>query len=95
MEPAEMISLVTETDWAWQALGEINYGPSDAEKPSLKHRRSLYIVKDMKAGDVFTTDNVKAIRPGLGLPPKYYEILLGKRSRCDITRGTPVNWELL
>lgn len=95
MEPAEMISLVTETRRAWQAVGKINYGPSDVEKPSLKHRRSLYIVKDMKAGDVFTLDNVKAIRPGLGLPPKYFEMLLGKRSRCDISRGTPVSWELL
>lgn len=95
MEPAEMTSLVTEAERAWQALGRINYGPSDAEKPSLKHRRSLYIVKDMKAGDVFTHDNVKAIRPGLGLPLKYYEVLLGKRSSCDISRGTPASWKLL
>ena len=95
MEPAEMISLVTESKRAWQAVGEINYGPSEVEKPSLKHRRSLYIIKDMKAGDVFTADNVKAIRPGFGLPPKYYDILLGKSSKCDISRGTPVSWELL
>ena len=94
MEPAEMMSLVTETERAWQAIGKINYGPSDAEKSSLKHRRSLYIVKDMKIGDVFTPDNVKAIRPGLGLSPKYYDILLGKHSKCDISRGTPVMWEL-
>lgn len=95
MEPAEMTSLVVETERAWQALGQVSYGPSEAEKPSLKHRRSLYVVQDMKAGDIFTVDNVKAIRPGLGLPPKYYEILLGKSSKYNIAKGTPVSWELL
>lgn len=95
LEPAEMSSLVTEAERAWHALGKISYGASASEKNSLKFRRSLYVVQDIKAGDKFTKDNVKAIRPGLGLPPKYYETVLGKRSRNDIPRGTPMSWELL
>lgn len=95
LEPEEMKALVVETERAWQALGEISYGPSAAEKTSLMHRRSLYIVEDMKAGDVLTPDNLRAIRPGLGLPPKYLPIVLGKKVKKDVKRGTPLAWELL
>ncbi|HBR28745.1 MAG TPA: pseudaminic acid synthase [Firmicutes bacterium] len=95
MEPAEMGNLVIETKRAWQALGEISYGPSEEEKPSLKHRRSLYIVKELKAGDVLTADNLRAIRPGQGLSPKYYSMIIGKKVKKDVKRGTPVDWELL
>ncbi|GEN36194.1 pseudaminic acid synthase [Aneurinibacillus danicus] len=95
MEPEEMNALVIETERAWQALGQIQYGPTEKEKPSLKHRRSLYVVQDMKAGDVFTKENVRAIRPGAGLAPKYYEQLLGRQVKCDVKRGTPVTWDLL
>jgi pseudaminic acid synthase len=95
LEPAEMHSLVIETERAWQALGEISYGPTDKEKASLQFRRSLYIAKDMKAGDYFTADNLRVVRPGLGLAPKYYEMLLGKRIARDASKGTPVSWELV
>jgi N-acetylneuraminate synthase len=95
MEPEEMKALVIETERAWQALGQIQYGPTEKEKPSLKHRRSLYVVQDMKVGDVFTKENVRAIRPGAGLAPKYYEQLLGRQVKCDVKRGTPVTWDLL
>ncbi len=95
MEPQEMRSLVVESERAWQALGEISYGPSEEEKPSLKHRRSLYIVENMKAGDVLTDKNLRAIRPGLGLPPKYYTLIIGKRVKKDIKQGTPVKWDHL
>ena len=95
LEPAEMRTLVVETERAWQALGRISYGPAEDEKQSLKHRRSLYIVKDLKAGDVLTTDNLRAIRPGLGLPPKYLPLVMGKRIKNDVKRGTPLSWELL
>ncbi|MBA2132300.1 pseudaminic acid synthase [Capillibacterium thermochitinicola] len=95
LEPAEMRTLVVETERAWQALGRISYGPAEDEKPSLKHRRSLYIVKDLKAGDVLTAENLRAIRPGLGLPPKYFPIVMGKRVKRDVPRGTPLAWELL
>jgi len=95
MEPDEMRALVIETERAWQALGKISYGPTEKEKKSLIFRRSLYVVKDMKAGDKFTKENLRAIRPGLGLPPKYYVTLLGKRVGRNTKRGTSVSWKLL
>ncbi|MGG3888381.1 pseudaminic acid synthase [Metabacillus fastidiosus] len=95
LEPSEMESLVKETERAWQSLGKITYGPTDIEKSSLKKRRSLYITEDMKAGDVFTKDNLRAIRPGNGLPPKYYDVLLGKQVKKNLKKGTPVSWDLV
>lgn len=95
MEPDEMRTLVAETKRAWQALGKVSYGPTEKEKKSLIFRRSLYIVQDMKAGDVLTRENLRAIRPGLGLAPKYYDTLLGKRINRDVQRGTAVSWELV
>lgn len=95
MEPAEMASLVIESGRAHQAMGRINYGPLPSEKGSLMHRRSLYLVEDVKAGDLLTERNVRAIRPGLGLPTKYLEILLGKRVARSAVRGTPLGWDLL
>jgi len=95
MEPAEMAQLVAETERAWQALGQVAYGPTEAEKKSLQFRRSLYIVKDLKAGDILTAENIRAIRPGLGLPTKYLEQVLGRRLKQDASRGTPLAWSLL
>lgn len=95
MEPVEMAQLVTETERAWQALGQVGYGPTDAEKKSIQFRRSLYIVRDIRAGDVLTRENVRAIRPGLGLPTKYLEMVLGKAVQQDVKRGTALGWELL
>jgi N-acetylneuraminate synthase len=95
MEPEEMRQLVIESERVWQALGGIQYGPTAAEKESLKFRRSLYITQDMKAGDFLTEDNLKAVRPGLGLSPKYYELLLGKAVKKDVKMGTPVSWNIL
>ena len=95
MEPSEMAQLVTESARAWQALGRVSYGPTEAEKPLLQFRRSLYVVADLKAGDVLTADNVRAIRPGLGLAPKYLEQVLGRRAAVNIRRGTPLGWEIV
>jgi N-acetylneuraminate synthase len=95
MEPDEMRNLVAATKRAWQALGKVSYGPTEKEKKSLIFRRSLYIVQDMKKGDILTRENLKAIRPGLGLAPKYYDMLLGKRVDRDVQRGTAVSWELV
>ncbi|MDO8291964.1 MAG: pseudaminic acid synthase [Gallionella sp.] len=95
MEPAEMAQLVVETERAWQALGHVAYGPTEAEKKSLQYRRSLYVVQDLKAGDVLTKENLRAIRPGLGLPTKYLEQILGKAVNQDVKRGTGLTWELL
>ena len=94
IEPDEMRTLVDETKRAWQALGKIIYGPTEKEKKSLVFRRSLYIVQDMKKGDVFTRENLRAIRPGLGLSPKYYEMLLGKRVKTNVKRGTAMSWDI-
>ena len=95
MEPSEMTQLVLETERAWQALGRVSYGATEAEKKSIVFRRSLYIVKDLKEGDVLTKDNVRAIRPGLGLPTKYLEVVLGKTVRLDVKRGTALGWALI
>ncbi len=95
MEPEELRQLVIETERAWQALGHITYGPSEAEKASLRFRRSLYVVQDMQPGDVFTVQNIRTIRPGLGLSPKYLEIVLGKKINQHVKRGTPVRWEMI
>jgi N-acetylneuraminate synthase len=95
LEPDEMRSLVVETGRAWQALGKIRYGATDAEKSSMKFRRSLYIAKDMKAGDVFTRENLRVVRPAYGLPPKYLDDLLGRTVKKDIPMGTPVRWDLI
>lgn len=95
MEPAEMAQLVCECNTAVQAMGHISYEMQEQEKNSLIYRRSLYIVKDMKAGDVLTDENLRSIRPGLGLPPKFYEELLGKRVRCDVKKGIAMRWEFV
>jgi N-acetylneuraminate synthase len=95
MEPAEMAQLVVETERAWQALGHVSYGPTDAEKKSIQFRRSLYIVQDLKSGDVLTRENLRAIRPGFGLPPKYLDIVLGKVVLVNVKRGVPLSWEMI
>jgi pseudaminic acid synthase len=95
LEPAEMKMLVDETNRAWQALGEIHYGISESEKRSLQFRRSLYVSADIKEGEPFTENNVREIRPGHGLPCKYIDIILGKRVSRNISKGTPVSWDML
>lgn len=95
LEPAELESLVVETGRAWQALGRVTYGPTEAEKKSLVFRRSLYIAQDVKAGDALTPQNLRVVRPGRGLHPRFYEQLLGKRVRRDANRGTPLDWDLI
>lgn len=95
LEPHEMNMLVAESERAWQALGKITYGPTEKEKASLQFRRSLYVGTDMKAGEPFTPENLRIIRPGLGLVPKYYEVFLGRTVSRDIKKGTPVSWDLL
>lgn len=95
MEPAELEGLVAESARGHSALGGIAYGPTADEVASLKHRRSLYIVADMAAGDMLTPENLRAIRPGLGLAPQYYELLLGRRITRPAAKGTPLSWDLV
>lgn len=93
MEPAEMKALVEETERAWLSMGKINYGPTEKEKASLKFRRSVYVSKDIKAGEKFTTENIKIVRPGYGLQPKYFNQVLNKKARKDYSVGTPLKFE--
>ena len=95
MEPAEIAQLVVETERAWQALGKVSYGATEAEKKSIMFRRSLYVVQDLKAGDVLTNENVRAIRPGFGLPTKYLDVVLGKTVRRDVNCGIALTWDML
>lgn len=95
MEPHELKMLVEETERAWLSLGDVTYGPTEAETSSLAHRRSLYISKDLQAGDALTEENVRSIRPGHGLPPKYKDVIIGRTVKRDVPKGTPVHWELL
>jgi pseudaminic acid synthase len=92
LEPAELAALVTETQRAALSLGKVKYGIQKAEEKSLFFKRSLYIVYDIKAGEILTKDNVRVIRPGLGLAPKYYEEILGKKANQDIPANTPLAW---
>jgi N-acetylneuraminate synthase len=95
LEPDEMRQLVIETERAWQSLGTVCYGPTESEKPSMKFRRSLYIAKDMKAGEVFTEENLRCVRPGMGLAPKYLDYLIGRKINTNVVAGTPMSWSLL
>lgn len=95
MEPEEMQQLVIETKRAWQSLGQISYGATEAEKKSMVYRRSLYIAQDLEKGDILTSENLRRIRPGHGLAPKYYDLLLGKKVSKAVKKGTPLTWELL
>lgn len=95
LEPDELRSLVIESERAWQSLGRVSYGASTVEKKSLAFRRSLYAVRDIAAGEPFTPENVRAIRPGFGLPPKYLDQILGRTASRAIPRGTPIRWDTL
>lgn len=95
MEPAELTALVRETETAAAARGTVSYGPSEAEMGSLVFRRSVYVVEDVPAGETLTETNLRLIRPGLGLAPKHYADLIGKRVARDVKRGTPASWDLL
>lgn len=93
LEPKEMKQLVHEAENAYVALGSVFYGTKNQENQS--DRRSLYVVEDMKAGDVLTSENVRSIRPGKGLLPKYYDIVLGRKIKYDVKRGTGLRWEII
>ena len=94
MEPNELKQLVQESLIVQKSLGTIKYGFSANENLSATHRRSLYIVDDLRKGDQITSQNMRAIRPGLGLPIKFQKDLIGKRVNQDVLRGTPTSWDL-
>ncbi|MCQ2521060.1 MAG: pseudaminic acid synthase [Lachnospiraceae bacterium] len=90
MEPAEFKQMVQDIRQAEKALGRVSYGPTKQEEGSVKFRRSIFCVKDVKKGETFTEENIRVIRPGYGEKPKYYEEILGKTALCDIERGDPL-----
>ena len=87
-----MVKSVREVE---KALGEVSYDLTEKIKKGREFSRSLFVVKDMKAGEVFTEQNIHSIRPGYGLQPKYLDDVLGKEAKCDIKKGTPLNWDLI
>ena len=95
LEPTELSSLVVETERAFQSLGKINYGIIAAEEKGNQFKRSIYISRDMIEGEEFTEENLRIIRPGFGLEPKYFERILGKKIRKSVVQGTPLTWDLL
>jgi len=95
LEPEELKALVIETKNAFLALGEISYGVQQAEEKSKFFKRSIYVSKDIAVGDVFTNDNLKIIRPGNGLAPKFIDDVIGKKAKVSIKAGTPLNWDIL
>lgn len=95
LEPTEMKLLVEETSRAWLALGQVSYGPTTGEKKSLVFRRSIYAVQDIVDGEELTKDNIRCIRPGHGLKPKYFETVVGRKAAKAIKKGTPLNWEAI
>jgi len=95
LEPNEMELLVNETERAWQALGNIHYGATKNEKRTLMYRRSIYISENIQRGDLLNEENIKIIRPALGLPPKYYNLVIGKKIKRNIKKGTPLSWDLI
>jgi pseudaminic acid synthase len=93
MEPHELKMLVEETKRAWESLGCITYGPTEAEKKSLVFRRSIYVAEDVKPGELFNSKNIKVVRPGLGLAPKFYEEVIKRKAQCVLKKGEPITWE--
>jgi len=92
IEPNEMKTLVEETERAWKSLGKIKYGPTKSEVGSLQFRRSIYAAEDIKKGEAFTTNNIRIVRPGFGIKPKYYKSLLGKKADKDFKFGDPITY---
>jgi N-acetylneuraminate synthase len=95
LEPAELAALVLESERAWQALGDVRYGPTEAEQKSLVFRRSIYASADIAAGEPFTRTNIRIVRPGLGAPPHLFEQLLGRTARQTYSCGTPLSMDQL
>ena len=95
LEPEDLKNLSKAARTAWEALGCVDYGRKSSERSNVIFRRSLFIVQDMKAGDVFTEENIRSIRPGYGLPPKHLEKIMGQKVTQDVRAGTPLDWSLI
>jgi N-acetylneuraminate synthase len=93
LEPAELASLVTESKRAWQAMGEVRYGGSEAEEKSKQYRRSIYVSQYIQAGELLNSDNLRIVRPAFGLAPKHWDQVRGKVAKRTLPKGTPLSWE--
>ncbi len=94
LEPAELAKLCQDTKMAWAALGGVNYSRKSSEEGNVKFRRSVYFVRDLPAGSIVGPEDIRRIRPGMGLAPKYFESLLGRRLKVAVVRGVPTRWDL-
>lgn len=94
LEPIELESLCNSIRVAWEAIGKVDYGRKSSEEGNIKFRRSLYFVQDLKQGGEITDAHVRSIRPGYGIPPKFFDQVCGKKVKRDVLRGTPVAWDL-
>jgi pseudaminic acid synthase len=95
LESEELSQLCSRAKIAWESLGKIDYGRKSSEQANVKFRRSLYFVKDIKAGELITDEHVKSIRPGYGLPPKYLNEIIGKKVKVNMEKGLPVSWDVV
>lgn len=95
IEPYELKSLVEESERAFLSLGKVTYGVSKVEEKSLLFKRSLFAAADIKKGEALTAKNVRVVRPGTGLKPKYFDVALTKKANADIKQGTPLSWDLI
>ena len=95
IEPNELAALRTETHRAWESLGRVNYSLTPKESKNRQYRRSIYVSKDMMPGAQFTAENIRVVRPGFGLSPKYYENIVGRRATQVIKKGTPLTWDIV
>lgn len=95
LEPKELKELCVNAKMAWESVGNVDYGLKSSEKANVKFRRSLYVVKDIAAGEVMTLEHVKSIRPGYGLAPKYLQKVLNQVVNRDVKAGTAVSWDML
>lgn len=94
LEPKDLKQLCDDSKVAWQALGKVNYERKEGEKGNVQFRRSLYVAKDIKQGEILTMDNIRSVRPGYGLAPKYLDDVLGKKARRDCSFGEPLKRDL-
>ncbi|MFW2564597.1 pseudaminic acid synthase [Acinetobacter baumannii] len=95
LEPKELQHLCQSSKTAWQALGHINYGRKSSEQGNAQFRRSLYFVKDLKIGEVIDESSIRSVRPGYGLPPKFYDEILGKKVTQNVSLNSPVQWDVI
>ena len=95
LEPAELAALCKDSKTAWAALGQVDYGRKSSEEGNVKFRRSLYFVKDLAEGEVITEDAVRSVRPGYGLPPKYFYSIVGLMTHCAVSKNTPASLDVI